>query len=78
MSMPGPSASFPVVRPARSVSPPLTVTFGEIGRADVELVGGKGANLGEMVRSGLPVPPATTRRHWRRRRPTCAVSSVAS
>jgi pyruvate,water dikinase len=35
---------------------PLTVTFAEIGRADVQLVGGKGANLGEMIRAGLPVP----------------------
>jgi pyruvate,water dikinase len=31
--------------------------FAEIGREDVALVGGKGANLGEMSRTGLPVPP---------------------
>ncbi|MSP14050.1 MAG: hypothetical protein EXR62_13985 [Chloroflexi bacterium] len=31
--------------------------FQDIGAADVSLVGGKGANLGEMVRAGLPVPP---------------------
>jgi len=31
--------------------------FQQIGAADVELVGGKGANLGEMVAAGLPVPP---------------------
>ncbi|MGD8598883.1 MAG: PEP/pyruvate-binding domain-containing protein, partial [Anaerolineae bacterium] len=31
--------------------------FQEINAADVELVGGKGANLGEMVAAGLPVPP---------------------
>jgi pyruvate,water dikinase len=30
----------------------------EISRADTPLVGGKGANLGEMSRAGLPVPPA--------------------
>ncbi len=30
--------------------------FSEIGRGDVELAGGKGANLGELVRAGLPVP----------------------
>jgi len=29
-----------------------------IGRDDLELVGGKGANLGEMIQIGLPVPPA--------------------
>jgi pyruvate,water dikinase len=29
----------------------------DVGRADVALVGGKGANLGELVRAGLPVPP---------------------
>jgi phosphohistidine swiveling domain-containing protein len=32
-------------------------TFQEIGANDVGLVGGKGANLGEMTRAGLPVPP---------------------
>jgi pyruvate,water dikinase len=31
--------------------------FDEIGAADVGLVGGKAANLGEMVATGLPVPP---------------------
>ena len=31
--------------------------FEEVGADDVGLVGGKGANLGEMVRVGLPVPP---------------------
>ncbi|SEO44798.1 pyruvate, water dikinase [Halogranum amylolyticum] len=28
-----------------------------VGRADLPLVGGKGANLGELLRAGLPVPP---------------------
>ena len=28
-----------------------------VGREDVPLAGGKGANLGELVRAGLPVPP---------------------
>src|SRR5437762_8600653 len=32
-------------------------TFAEIGAGDVGLVGGKGANLGEMTAAGLPVPP---------------------
>lgn len=31
--------------------------FGEIGLADAPEVGGKGANLGELARAGLPVPP---------------------
>ena len=31
--------------------------FEEIGRSDVSTAGGKGANLGEMTRAGLPVPP---------------------
>lgn len=31
--------------------------FEEIDRHDVPTVGGKGANLGEMTRAGLPVPP---------------------
>ena len=31
--------------------------FQEIDSSDVELVGGKGANLGEMTRAGLQVPP---------------------
>ncbi|MDD3825523.1 MAG: PEP/pyruvate-binding domain-containing protein [Anaerolineae bacterium] len=35
----------------------LTVWFKEIGRQDVALAGGKGANLGDMVQAGLPVPP---------------------
>ncbi len=31
--------------------------FAQIGAADLPLVGGKGANLGEMSRAGFPVPP---------------------
>lgn len=31
--------------------------FEELGKADTALAGGKGANLGELVRAGLPVPP---------------------
>lgn len=30
--------------------------FDEVGKADVALAGGKGANLGELSRAGLPVP----------------------
>ena len=32
------------------------VGFEEVGRGDIALVGGKGANLGEMLRAGIPVP----------------------
>lgn len=31
--------------------------FNEVGKEDIELVGGKGANLGEMTCNGLEVPP---------------------
>jgi len=33
------------------------VWFNEVSKDDVALVGGKGANLGEMTRAGIPVPP---------------------
>ncbi|WP_281689872.1 PEP/pyruvate-binding domain-containing protein [Pseudonocardia thermophila] len=35
----------------------LVRRIAELGRDDVELAGGKGANLGELVRGGFPVPP---------------------
>lgn len=31
--------------------------FEDIGKTDVHKAGGKGANLGELVKAGLPVPP---------------------
>jgi len=31
--------------------------FEDLGKADVNKAGGKGANLGELVKAGLPVPP---------------------
>ena len=31
--------------------------FEEISKADIPLAGGKGANLGELTRSQVPVPP---------------------
>jgi len=33
------------------------VLFNEVGKGDVNTVGGKGANLGEMTHAGIPVPP---------------------
>lgn len=35
----------------------VTVPLAAVSRGDVGLAGGKGANLGELVRAGLPVPP---------------------
>ncbi len=33
------------------------VSLDQITKADVEIAGGKGANLGELIQAGLPVPP---------------------
>lgn len=35
---------------------PYVVWFKDVGHDDIPLVGGKGANLGEMTRAGFPVP----------------------
>jgi pyruvate,water dikinase len=43
--------------PGVTSPPTLAVSLSEVRSADVELVGGKGANLGEMLASGFPVPP---------------------
>ena len=32
------------------------VWFNEVDKYDIGLVGGKGANLGEMTQSGFPIP----------------------
>ncbi|MGZ4801596.1 MAG: phosphoenolpyruvate synthase [Acidimicrobiia bacterium] len=42
---------------AGTASAGVVLRLAEIGRDDVAIAGGKGANLGEMVRAGLPVPP---------------------
>jgi len=34
----------------------FVVDFAQVGKDDIDLVGGKGANLGEMTRFGIPVP----------------------
>ena len=36
---------------------PEVVEFKEVDKEDVGLVGGKGANLGEMTQAGFPIPP---------------------
>ncbi|RLG98596.1 phosphoenolpyruvate synthase [Candidatus Bathyarchaeota archaeon] len=35
----------------------LILWFEELGKEDIPLVGGKNANLGEMTKAGIPVPP---------------------
>lgn len=35
----------------------FTVLFSQVDKSDIPLVGGKGANLGEMTKAGIPVPP---------------------
>jgi len=35
----------------------LVIWFGDLRKTDIPLVGGKNANLGEMISTGLPVPP---------------------
>ncbi|MEK7168424.1 MAG: phosphoenolpyruvate synthase [Patescibacteria group bacterium] len=35
---------------------PLVIEFKDIDKSDIALVGGKGANLGEMTKAGFPVP----------------------
>jgi len=37
--------------------PDKVMWLSDVGRNDVPLAGGKGANLGEMIQSGFPVPP---------------------
>jgi len=43
------SSAAPAVQPVRA--------FVDLRKQDVDLAGGKGANLGELTRAGLPVPP---------------------
>ncbi|MCB8944405.1 MAG: phosphoenolpyruvate synthase [Ardenticatenaceae bacterium] len=40
-----------------SHSTPLVFPFTAISTADLPIVGGKGANLGEMTQAGFPIPP---------------------
>jgi pyruvate,water dikinase len=43
--------------PQLNIATPFVVSLDRIGKGDVGQAGGKGANLGEMVLAGLPVPP---------------------
>jgi pyruvate,water dikinase len=38
-------------------APSYVIPFNQIGIGDVQLVGGKNASLGELIRIGIPVPP---------------------
>jgi pyruvate,water dikinase len=54
------AATAPLAPPTAQAAPPaetLVVDLSEVNRANVPIVGGKGANLGEMLRADLPVPP---------------------
>ncbi|MHA7633760.1 phosphoenolpyruvate synthase [Corallococcus sp. M7] len=51
---PEPSPQTPRPQPA---PPPSILWFDTLSREDVAQAGGKGANLGELTRAGLPVPP---------------------
>jgi pyruvate,water dikinase len=42
---------------AKDKSRALILWFEELGKDDIPLVGGKCANLGEMINAGIPVPP---------------------
>jgi pyruvate, water dikinase len=44
------------INAAAMTNKPLVVFFNEIDKGDLPLVGGKGANLGEMTKAGFPVP----------------------
>jgi pyruvate,water dikinase len=64
LEIPTPPVSIPPTRPdpvgrltTERPSTPYVRWFDGITKSDVALVGGKGANLGEMTRAGFPVPP---------------------
>ena len=47
---------------------PLVIDFKKVDKGDIPLVGGKGANLGEMTKAGFPVPPGfvvTSASYWK-------------
>jgi len=63
-SKPGSAASAKALKPAKAIKGKFVYTFGD-GKGDGDgtmksLLGGKGANLAEMTRIGLPVPPGFT------------------
>ena len=59
LTAPAPATSAEPADRLTKTHPPARYVrwFTDITRTDVALVGGKGANLGEMTRAGFPVPP---------------------
>jgi pyruvate,water dikinase len=61
LTMSGPSsgtnAASPAAAPEGAVGGPFVEWFADLTRTDVDRVGGKGANLGELTGAGFPVPP---------------------
>ncbi|MFM9108523.1 MAG: phosphoenolpyruvate synthase [Chloroflexota bacterium] len=57
----------PAIEPPPAASAGAVRWLETLGRKDVPAAGGKGANLGELIRSGLPVPPGfvVTVEGWR-------------
>ncbi|WP_163993162.1 phosphoenolpyruvate synthase [Pyxidicoccus caerfyrddinensis] len=51
-----PDGSAGVVAASQQESPAPVVWFEALSRGDTAIAGGKGANLGELTRAGLPVP----------------------
>lgn len=51
------TAPHPKERSTDAEAPDFIRWFEQLSLADTELVGGKGANLGELAAAGLPVPP---------------------
>src|SRR5215210_6324295 len=45
------------MRASQQESARLVLSFGDVDRTALPIVGGKAANLGELTRAGLPVPP---------------------
>ncbi|HEX9028735.1 MAG TPA: PEP/pyruvate-binding domain-containing protein, partial [Anaerolineales bacterium] len=43
--------------PSNDQTAPLVAPFAQFGHTHIALAGGKGANLGELVRAGFDVPP---------------------
>jgi len=49
--------AHPLESMAKDKAKEIILWFEELTKEDVPLVGGKNANLGEMIRAGIPVPP---------------------
>src|SRR5690606_33828582 len=47
----------PMTASAATTVSSATRSLDSLGVADVPIAGGKGANLGELIRAGFPVPP---------------------